>query len=268
MQNKIYLSTGTFTGKINNRDYKLLSAYKDRLLCDGFELMMYEDYYPNIDTIVREYKSEQINIPVVHAEKSIGVLLGGSYDDYKRVLELFDFNCNIASSLGAKSIVIHAWGYPRSDSRPELTIKRLRALIDIAKSYSVDLLVENVITIFGDSLDFIQLIHSSYPDLGFVIDTRHAQFHRQLAKTLQSSVMTNVRHFHIGEFSGGYKEWDKWSSNIKLGQGDIDWGFFFDSVRRLDYKHSFTIEASAIIANGVDTETLNTNLSFVRTGLT
>jgi hypothetical protein len=74
-KNPIYCSTGAFIGRINGRNFRLLIEYKDRLECDGFEFMIFGDWYPQLKTIITEYKAADIKIPVVHTDKNIGDLI-------------------------------------------------------------------------------------------------------------------------------------------------------------------------------------------------
>jgi sugar phosphate isomerase/epimerase len=263
MNNPIYLSTGAFTGRKNGRNHNLALEFAGQLHCDGYEFLIFEDFHDKFNNIISEYKRAGLNIPVIHAEKAIGDLLGGDEAAYRKAIELFKLNCAVGELLGSGKIVIHAWGYPASDRNPDQTIERIAEFIAAAAQYGLDLLVENIPCECGSPLAFLKRISSVYPGLHFVIDTRHAQFHGELETTLGSDIMYSVRHIHISEYSGGYKDWSRLSAAEQPGTGGIDWPMFFDRLRALRYPYSLTLEAASILEKGVDTETLNRSLDFV-----
>ena len=265
--NPIYISTGAFIGRKNGRNYRLALEFATQIASDGYEFLIFDDYYENIDKIINDYRSAKLNIPVVHVEKQIGDLMGGAIEEYAKSKKLFTLNCDIAARLDSKKVVLHAWGYPASDSNPDLTCERLREYIDIAKQFSVDLLIENILCTHNDPLPFLQKIHTALPDIKFIIDTRHAQFHRELEKILDSDIMQNVRHFHINDYSGGYKEWNKLNPILQPGKGDVNWAVFFEKLKKQKYAHSITLEAPSMMEYGVDLKTLNNSLEFIRKGI-
>lgn len=264
MNNSIYLSTGAFTGRKNGKNYKLAIEYANELKCDGYEFLMYNDFYGCIDKIVYEYRQANLNIPVLHTEKQMSELIGSDESDFEKAEELFKSNCDIAHKLGSEKIVLHAWGYPSSDKNPELICERLVNIFNISRQFGLDMLVENIMCTYGDPLPLLEKIHASNPDIHFVIDTRHAQFHKELEKTLDSSIMKSVRHIHINDFAGGYKEWEKKNPILQPGMGDVDWKAFFSKIKSLNYSHSITLEAPSMLEFGVDTGTLNKGLNFIR----
>lgn len=268
MKNKIYLSTGAFTGRKNGRNYKLAIDYADKLECDGYELLMYEDFYQNINTIIADYIASELNFPVVHVDKMIGDLFADrNLSAFYKAKEILKQNCDIAKRLRSEKIVVHAWGYPASDENPELICERISDFIDIAKEYQIDLLIENVLCTYKDPLILLEKLYLQYPDLHFIVDTRHAQFHCELEKTLQSEIIKNVRHIHINDYNGGYKEWDKRNPILQPPNGCIDWDTFFNRLKSINYSHSITLEAPSMLENGVDTSTLNKGLKFIKEGL-
>ncbi len=267
MNNLIYLSTGAFTGRKNGRNYKLAVEFAGQLHFDGYELMIFEDFHDKLNIFISEYKSTGLNIPVIHAEKAIGDLLGGDEASYRKAVELFKLNCAVGELLGSGRIVVHAWGYPASDRNPDQTVERLAEFIDTASQYGLELLVENIPCVCNSPLAFIERLNTVYPGLHYVIDTRHAQFHGELEETLGSDIMRSVRHIHISDYSGGYKDWSRLNAAEQPGTGGIDWTMFFERMRAMRYSYSLTLEATAIIENGVDTETLNRSLDFIRCGL-
>ena len=73
--NKILCSTGAFTGRSNGYNYRLLEPLSKVLTCDGFELMVDDEWYEEIEEVKQYIKNLNLYIPVVHCAKDIGELL-------------------------------------------------------------------------------------------------------------------------------------------------------------------------------------------------
>ena len=116
MNNKIYCSTGTIVGRVNNFNYKLFTENHKSIAADGFELMMVKAYYDILPELCREIERVSAAIRVVHAEKDIGGLLPESDGEIiKKAFADFETNCRVAEHLGAKKMVFHLWSAPHSD---------------------------------------------------------------------------------------------------------------------------------------------------------
>ena len=76
---QILCSTGALIGRPNGRDYRLLKQFCPQLECDGFEFMLYSTWYDQIDMLTAFLESIQLNIPVIHCEKSLSehISIGG-----------------------------------------------------------------------------------------------------------------------------------------------------------------------------------------------
>ena len=49
---KVLCSTGALIGRPNGRDFRLLEPLSKQLKCDGFEFMMYSDWYEKIEELI------------------------------------------------------------------------------------------------------------------------------------------------------------------------------------------------------------------------
>ena len=269
MNNKIYCSTGTFIGRKNERNHRLVIEYGSKLNCDGFEINIFEDWYNNLDTVINDYKTNAIICPVIHADRAI---MADNIEEEK-YFELWKLNCNFGAAIGASKIVVHAWGLPNSDKNPEIIYERCAKLLETANNHNLDLLVENIVCQYGSPLEHIEKLAHLYPEIGLVIDTCQAQFHAEMEQTCQSPIWKNgnVRHIHISEYIGGYKEWAAFGYNAGFpqpGKGDINYEMFFKHLKDINYTNTLTLEAPSIPQEeGVDVATLNECLDFVRDGL-
>jgi len=267
MDNAVYCSTGAFIGRINGRNHRLLLEYGGALDCDGFEVMIFEDWYDHLGAVINDIRAGAAACPVIHSDKSIGDTSDGA--DRQKTLDIWKMNCEFGAAIGAKRVVAHIWGYPDSDGDREYIYERCGVLKDIAAGYNLDLLVENVVCRYKNPLTHLEALARIYPDIGFIIDTRHMQFHEEAGELYRSHIWTdgNVRHIHINDYAGGYMNWDKLHPILQPGKGAVDFAALFRHLAASGYAGSLTLEAPSMLADGVDTATLNAGLGYIRRGL-
>ncbi len=265
----ILCSTGALIGRPNNRDYTLLKELAPKLSCDGFELMIYPDWYPIADKLVGFTHDIGLNIPVIHCEKKIGELLSsGTDEDLQAAINDFRLNCKIAMEVGAGKLVLHLWNGLISDSHIENNISGYKYLREISDKYGLELLVENVVCNVGDPMQRCRELYEAYSDASFVFDTKMAAFHCQeelLYDDKNSWLQGSIRHYHVNDYGGGYKDW----SNLKvlpIGDGRIDFDKFFSYIKRKNHQgFTFTVESTAFDKTGVvHTDILNRCFDTIR----
>jgi len=267
---KILCSTGALIGNPNNRDYRLLEPLSKQLLCDGFEFMMYGSWYEEVDILIKTLKSMKLNIPVMHCEKRIGEAVSkGEFDEAYRK---FDVNCYIAKEIGAGSMVVHLWDGITSDAYFQNNMEAYSRLRDIANEYSVRLLIENVVCNQEDPMKHWCELKEKYQDICFVFDTKMASFHDQMNLLYEEEYQwlwrdNYICHYHVNDYAGGYKEWSKLRT-LPIGQGHVEFEKFFAFIRKIGYKDTFTVEATAFDSSGViDVEMLNKQFEFIRNSI-
>lgn len=260
---QILCSTGALIGRPNNRDYTLLKELAGKLECDGFEFMMYESWYDQVDRLVAALKEFSLHIPVMHCEKHIGeAISAGGRENMEEAFRRYRINCDIAEKLGAGKLVIHLWDGITSDSHFENNLEAFGELRKIAESRGIDLLVENVVCNCENPMKHWCELAERYPEVHFIFDTKMAAFHEQLELLYREEYAWlwkngHIRHFHVNDYGGGYMEWSKLRT-LPIGAGHIDFAEFFDFIRRTGYDDTFTVEATAFSSDGiVDTEMLN-----------
>ncbi len=280
--NKILCSTGALLGNSNNRDYRLLKKISSKLECDGFEFMVYSSWYPEIDKLISCVQSMNLNIPVIHCQKSLGEKLcgmkvwreGNQYpeymmteeedrENYLQALDEFSINLKVAKAFGANKMVFHLWNGLPSDKNIEKNIERFGKLDDMAKQAGVQLLVENVICNTRDPLYNMGLLHRTYPDADFTYDTKMAEFHGQTMKVFEPEWEWipkdgHIKHLHVNDYGGGYKDW----GNLKvlpIGKGHVDFDDFFDKLLQYGYDGDYTVEATGFdrTTGNIDFDMLN-----------
>jgi len=262
---EILVSTGAFTGRVNARNHRLAIDYFDRLDCDGLELMLFPSWRERMDEIRGDYIKSGVRVVAIHAEKQTGELMSDETDEaWEACRALFADNCETARLLGAKKMVVHIWGPPASDRSLGTIARRCGLLFTQAQARGVDLVVENT-ACFSSPIRNLEEICRLHPRLGVTIDTRPAQFHREIERTIHSPVFEqNMRHIHINDFRGGYMQWDALYPILQPGKGDVDFEAFFARLREIRYGHTITLEAPSMLPDRVDCETLNRGLAFIR----
>ena len=269
---QIYCSTGALLGRPNGRDYRLLAEYCPQLNCDGFEFILYDCWYQELENLTRFLSSLHLNIPVMHCEKTLGEhITKGGDEEWQEAFRLFEINCTLANRLGAKKMVLHLWNGPISDSHFENNLKAYPLLNKTAEAHGIELLVENVICRQDPMSHWVEL-YRHYPEIRFVFDTKMADFHRQLDLLSASEYAwlwqeNHIRHYHVNDYEGGYMYWDNLKV-LQLGKGHIDFDRFFRHIKEIGYTGDFTLEGTGFDQAGqVNLEALNAQFSLARTYL-
>lgn len=263
----VYCSTGALIGRPNGRDYKLLADCAKRIECDGFEFLMYEDWYGIYESVAEYITKSNMHTPVFHIEKQVGELISRNHPgDTERAIGQFAINCRTAELIGSKLLVLHLWGGIDSDKTIEHNIKTYMNLRDIAEKHSLTLTVENVVCNFAEPLTHLFRLAEVYPDIKFTFDTKMAQFHRQLERIYELPtewISAHIAHMHINDYGGGYMDW----ANLKTlhpGEGNVDFPRFFEYVRKI-YKGDLTIESTSFDKTGIiHFEKMNADIRFVK----
>lgn len=266
----ILCSTGAIIGRPNNRDYRLLENFSRRLACDGYEFMMYDTWYGDTLSLVRTLQSLNLHIPVMHCEKQIGEAV--SKGEFDEAFRRFGINCAIAGELGASKLVMHLWDGLTSDAYFDNNLKAYSVLREKADRHGIDLLIENVVCNQEDPLKHWYTLKEAYPDIHFIFDTKMAAFHGQLDLLYAEEYAwlwkeDHIRHFHVNDYAGGYKEWAKLRT-LPIGQGHVDFEKFFAFLKKIGYAGTFTVESTAFDSSGaVDTDMLNRQFDYIRNAL-
>lgn len=258
-------STGAFIGRMNGRDYRLIEKYAPEIECDGFELMGYEGWFGDSDSLVGYIKGLPYRFPTLHCDKTIGEYL--TREMFDEAFERFRKNCYVAEKIGAKLLIIHLWNGPISDSNISANIKGYARLLEIARDYGLTATVENVIANGGSPLRHWHTLAEKYPDVTFTYDTKMAQFDFDNEKAFlpeNIGLWKNVRHVHLNDRIGGYRDWSSYRA-LNIGAGDVDFKTFFAGLDSVGYSGGYTVEANAFRPDGtLDLDGLNKSLRAAR----
>ena len=271
---KVLCSTGALITRFNGRDPRLIKGFLPRIEADGLEFMIYpawDEKLPEVTkTMRRLIRDDGAFIPVLHMDKRIGELLSEGEEKGVREARLrFSRCCDIACELSAKLLVLHLWGGPASDRHIERNLAELPAFMEEAEALGLQLTVENVICGGKTPLVHIKRIMEALPAARFTIDTKMAEFHRELPATIACDELWQgrVKHLHVNDYAGGERDF-KDLRVMHFGEGHVDFAPFFDKVKESGYEGFATVESTSVLPDGtVDFERLNASLNAVRKGL-
>lgn len=266
----VLCSTGAMITRYNGRDPRLLREFFPQLSADGVELIIYPLWDAVLDEYVAAVKriSEDIGmrVPVLHADKRIGELLSlGSDGDIKEAAERFKNNLRIADVFGSELVVLHLWGGEASDHHIEKNISELGGYIREAEKHGVTLTVENVVCGRLTPLVHLNTIMDVYPEALFTVDTKMAEFHRELPATVGCErLWPRVRHLHVNDYGGGIRDFTDLRV-LHMGEGHVDFEPFIKKVLDIGYSGYATVESTSVRKDGtVDFGKLNSTLEKVR----
>lgn len=268
---KYYCSTGTFIGRVNGRNFRFITQYGPSIRCDGLEFMMNDDWYDKLPEILPALRGSGLRFPVLHADKRSGDMISSLVDEeLDRLFDMWKRNLEAGAYLGCEKLVCHIWGRPDSDAQPMRIFERVGRLRELTKTYGIDFLSENNACIHGSPLAHLREYARLDPSFGVIIDTRAAQFHRELEATVACTELWkngNIRHVHISDMHGEYKQWDAMYPILAPGAGDIDFPAFFAGLVKNGYDNTITLESPAMFPDRVGVEELNRYLDFIRAGV-
>lgn len=270
--NQLLCSTGALIGRPNGRNYRLLKDFAKYLRCDGFEFMMYDTWYGEVDRLETFLSSLQLNIPVMHCEKRIGEGISRGGTEADEAIRLFEVNAHLASSLGASKLVMHLWDGRTSDGCFSNNLHTYDRLNRVASAFNLDLLIENVVCAYRNPMERWIELRREYPNVHFVYDTKMAAFHAQTELLYRPEYdwlwkEGHVRHFHVNDYAGGYMDWSNLRT-LPVGRGHIDFQRFFEFLRAIRYDGALTVESTAFNDRGVvDVDMLNGEIALIRSAL-
>ena len=251
---RVLCSTGALIGRPNGRDYRLLASCAEKLRCDGYEFMMYDTWYLQIESLARFLLSLSLPVPVMHCEKRVGEALSSGEADVRDAAFLrFEVNCLLASLLGTDRMVMHLWNGPASDQRIENNLAAYPRLLAAARRHGLTLTIENVVCAAADPLAHWREILAMDANARFTYDTKMAAFHGQTDEMYlpeNRPLWEHILHLHLNDYAGGYRDWAHLQT-LHIGQGCIDFEKLFSFLSEIGYAGDYTVEATSFLPDGV-----------------
>ena len=156
--------------------------------------------------------------------------------------------CEAAAVMGVENIVLHP-GPERAGRPPEEEfLERMRnaaeALNTVATrccELKIHLLLENMLPhlLFGHINDMLYLLGSIRNcEVGTCLDTGHAFLARELGTVIHKL----SGHLHLVHINDNHGDRD---DHLAPGEGDIDWGWLLDELRRCKFSGTLILEMSS-----------------------
>ncbi len=274
-------STGTIVGRVNGFNVHLvteiLPSLMEENLISGGEFMMLNDYYDRTEAVAKEWRSAGIPFPTMHCEKDVGTLLSdagaqygaGNRDEAETIaahaLYLYEKNCEVAAMVGSSRMVFHLWGGMNSDAHLSYNVRLLPKLIEMADSYGIRLLIENVPSALMDPLTNWRKLKAHYSKLGLVFDTRFGHVHRQMEDIFaDGEVAPHIEHIHISDHRGEKKDFATLRPILHPGEGEVDFDAFARHLACRKYAGTVTLESPVTHPEGADARKLRETLVYLK----
>ncbi|MEO7002577.1 MAG: TIM barrel protein [Ktedonobacterales bacterium] len=242
---KLLCSSGAFSRESDQRDHHPIVEYGPQLAADGvigIEVIFYSHWSERQGQITANLRASSLRFPVVHAEKSIGLLLvSGQPADTVLAIERLRRNCQFARDLDADLVVLHLWGSPGSDEHIERNLASLPACLDVAQNYGLTQAVETIPGTVSDPLALSEIAIARDARCTIALDSEFLAFHDQLeevfdAKWLwerdQDNQGNRVRHIHVKDYDGALVSPEGRRRYLHPGEGSIDFTRLFARVTR------------------------------------
>lgn len=183
-----------------------------------------KDYYWSEEVAAWGKRSLSIHGPCVALN-----LADKKQTDYIRIIEK---TLAYAQKIRAEFVVVHtneAWQGEKNKVQA-MVIKRLRKIISLAKSYDVQIVIENVglrtkDNVLFDLNEYIA-IFDVFPDAKALIDTGHAHVNGWDIPSVIEELGATLLACHVHDNSGEGDE------HLPIGEGTINWRKYFTAVKK------------------------------------
>ena len=146
--------------------------------------------------------------------------------------KIFEKTFVYAQKIKAQFIVVHTneeWKGEKEKVQA-IVIKRLRKIINLAKNYDVQIVIENVglrtkNNVLFDLNEFVALF-DVFPEAQALIDTGHAHVNGWDIASVIEELGPRLMGCHVHDNSGNGDEY------LPVGEGSIDWKKYFAAVKK------------------------------------
>lgn len=217
---------------------------------DGLEVLIYHDWYGELDDVARRLRELDLPCPVAHAEKSIGPLL---IDDPTTAFRRFEANCRFTRAIGAGTLVLHLWSLPHADTQLERQLNALGRLLDIADNHGLRLTIETIPCQTGDPLSNLRRVVERDERVWVALDTEFLAMHGQLEAALDADWLwasSRACHLHIKDYDERQTDTEQHRRYLHPGEGDIDFADLFARLVAHGYAGPLSLEATVLGPDG------------------
>lgn len=265
---QLLCSTGTFSRFPDLTDYRSILTFGTELEVDGFELMFYPAWTPEIEQIATELLKSQLRFPAIHAEKGIiPALVSSQPEEHEQGWQWMYASCQLGKSLGANLLIFHLWGLPDSDEKIEQNLQFLNDCLKITEDFGLTLVVETIPCKYNDPLSNIYQAVNQESDVFVALDTEFLAMHNQLEAALEADWLwqhNRVRHIHIKDYDGNLFSSDNFRRYLHPGEGNINFPKFFEALKLHHFSGYISLETSVVNHDGFrDMHKLKKSLSIL-----
>ncbi len=116
-------------------------------------------------------------------------------------IELYRRYFETAAELGANYLIFHGdYNFLREAMlTEEQSFENIYALWSVGREYGVELLHENVSRCKGGQPNYLQRLHQSIPELGFVLDCKQALRAGHQPEDFVQALGSSIRHVHLSD---------------------------------------------------------------------
>ena len=266
---RLLCSTGAFNRYPDYTFYRDVLEYGPQLNVDGFELMFYTSWYPEVERIAADLRASGIAFPAIHAEKAIGMGLGkANRAEREKALHDLEINCRLAHGVGAHLLILHLWGWPELDDHLDYNLELLDQCMDAAASYGLEIAIETIPCRVSTPLQNVRLAVERDTRSQVALDTEFLALHKETIEVFETPWLWHqqrVRNVHIKDFNGHGLSVDGKRRYLHPGEGVIDFEDFFVNLQRQGYQGNISLESPVLDATGhVDLPKLKNSLAFLR----
>ncbi|MBR3767883.1 MAG: sugar phosphate isomerase/epimerase [Clostridia bacterium] len=194
-----------------------------------------DEFISNIKTMQNEFG---VSIPSVHPFMSFAesFFLFSSYERrFFDILDLYKRFFEIMNELKSDIFIIHGSKIPGSIS-DEKYFERFAKLIEIGKSFNIQVCQENVVDYRSQSVDYIEMMKNYIgSDFGMVLDIKQARRATQNPDDFINRLGNYIKHVHISDYNES-------STCIPPMEGHFDFIQFFNSMKNIGYTGKYIIE--------------------------
>jgi len=253
---EILLSTGLFSRYPDFTSFEnVLDFMKNYKNPEGFELLVYPDWFLNLNSYAKLIRQSNLRVAGVHAEKRIASL------GKERLLR----NIQFVENIGAQYLVLHAWGSPDYEKNFDQTICLLKEIKDrhIEKiAISVEIIPSRTIP----ELDLINQLLSAVPQAFITFDTELYSWKNNINSLFShQELVKKINNIHIRDYDGQAFDSKGKRKYLQIGEGYINFQKFFDNLFVHGYQGYITIENSALNHKGdVDIGLINDSVEKIK----
>jgi len=239
-------STGLVTRFPDAPDHASIAEWCPRLDVDGLELSISRVW--DAARVEHDLRAAGLRFQTAHLDKRIGAEL---IEDARAALAQLESDCRLAASLGATLVVLHLWELPVGDRRLQENLALLPACLDTAAAAGVTLTVETIPCSSGSPLENVRRALDVDDRCRVTLDTEFLAHHGQFDEALADDALwQKVAHLHVKDYAGALRDASGGRRYLIPGEGTIDFGALFGTLRERGYDGALTLEVSSVTPTG------------------